>query len=270
MNQSSWVNTFVIQVFLCLAFYLVFQIGQPQKANPHRMNKIKVQKNFLDFHFVSVASSPRPLQEYTLLFKQLEKVIKMYNVQFVINISEDPLLMNVTTFLQHPEVLLHTTRSLEGQGPVYYQKKIDLPHGRTLDGPAQKNQFSSLTKILKGSQSDWHIAIGYHSLVNCSVDGEKSDELASTLLNTGVNAYISLQTCLTYVPKEGSGEISSGDVENEGLSFTFVNPNLIPMRENVDGFVLHRISALEFISYLVNIKGDVRTVALQPKGRDVM
>lgn len=142
-----------------------------------------------------------------------------------------------------------------------------------LQDPAKKNQFSLLTKMLKGSHSDWRIVVGYHSLVNCTVDSEKSDESASeqlyhTLLNTGVNAYLSGQTCLT---DEGAAEISHGHIQNKGPSFTSVNQKLIQIRENVDGFLLHRISALEFISYLVNIKGEVvRRVALEPRGRESM
>ncbi|XP_075098637.1 uncharacterized protein LOC107813732 isoform X4 [Nicotiana tabacum] len=97
----------------------------------------------MDIYFISVTGGVRPIEEQTLLLKQVEKVAKKFNARFVINISElgedDPLVQNVAS---------------NGAGD---------------------RQSQWLKETLENSESKWCIAVGFHPLVACEDDATQTE-----------------------------------------------------------------------------------------------
>lgn len=134
MEKPSWICTLATQVSLCLALFLALNIG-------HLQNKYgydnKSDGRPIDLYFISVTGGFRPLNQQTYLLKQMEKVVKTFKAEFVVNISElgedDPLMQNVTWHFPALKVPWYTTRASSGQGVDYFLKQIKIPYGRTLD-----------------------------------------------------------------------------------------------------------------------------------------
>ncbi|KAH9654479.1 calcineurin-like metallo-phosphoesterase superfamily protein [Citrus sinensis] len=162
-KRPSWVCTLITQLSLCLALYVALNLGQPQKSIYQRTNGISSNRKGLDFYFISVTGGFRPLEQQTLLLKQMEDVAKAYDARFVINSSElgedDPLKQNLATnlhvsfagYLVVPVskssmvyymlfvissltgAHLYTTKASKEKEVGCFQEQIRLPHGEALD-----------------------------------------------------------------------------------------------------------------------------------------
>nr|GLL20308.1 uncharacterized protein LOC109191771 isoform X1 [Ipomoea trifida] len=283
MGRGSWVCTLFTQVALCFALYVVLNTGQFQRS-------LYGDNDSADPYFISVSGGFRPLQEQIHLLKQMEMVAKKNRAKFVINISElgegDPLMQNATQYYQSLEIPWYTLQALKGQSGNYYLKHIEVTHGRTLDliaidttlyqdvsSSKKEEQLKWLINILEDSQSYWHIVVGFHPLVACGEDVkdrkiEKSFEpLIRIFLKYGVNAYLSRKACNNSVHK-GDLDDSSNVSPVYGPDMISANQEFLYSMEITNGFLLHKVTDLEIVTYFVTSEGDfVRKVALQPRGK---
>ncbi|KAM6553119.1 hypothetical protein CsatB_013881 [Cannabis sativa] len=294
MEKPCWVRTLVAQLALCFGLYCAFQLGNPQNSVYIHRSEIKP----LDLYFISVRGGFRPVNQQTHLLKQMEKAVKTYKARFVVNVGEfgehDPLLQNASQLVSSPKIPWYTTRvskSHEERGN--FLKQVNLSHGRTLNiiglntgllqnvhpGPLEEtedNQFLWLTRTLEETSGNWRIVVGLHPLAECKEGDEKMETnhafetLQQTLMTFEVNAYISGKDC--------SHQGSIGYIENPGsivkepfLSLSNGRSESTRNLTPVDGFLLHRVSSLEIVTYFVSSAGEVvhRSV-LQQRGKEVM
>ncbi|CAI9783072.1 unnamed protein product [Fraxinus pennsylvanica] len=242
-------------------------------------------------YFISVDGGFRPLEEQTLLLKQMEKVVTSFKARFIVNISElgesDPLLQNATWYPELQKIPWYTTRALKGEGANYFLKKIEIPYGQTLDiiamdtgllqnssNAPENEQLQWLTTILKESSSNWKIVFGFHHLVTSEDNVQKMEpifeRLYSILLNYGVNAYWSWRAGTGNVQR-GIVQLNNADPVDKRRYLTAVNQNIVHKKEMANGFLLHQVSALEIVTYLVKLTGEVvQSSALQQMGKEVM
>ncbi|KAL2481170.1 Calcineurin-like metallo-phosphoesterase superfamily protein [Abeliophyllum distichum] len=286
MKENSWICTIFTQLTLCIALYIALNIGQPQK---HIFGNSKNEGRPIDMYFISIAGGFRPLEEQTLLLKQMEKVVTSYKARFIVNINElgesDPLLQNATWYPELQKLPWYTTRALKGEGANYFLQKIKIPYGQTLDIIAlntgllqgsssipENEQLQWLTTTLKESSSDWKIVFGFHQLVTSEDHVQKMEpifeRLYSIFLNYGVNAYWSWRADNVL---GGTVRLSNADPMDKRPYLTAANQNLVHNKEMVNGFLLHRVSPLEIVTYLVKLTGEVVQIsALQQMGKEVM
>ncbi|XP_062157605.1 uncharacterized protein LOC133865250 isoform X1 [Alnus glutinosa] len=294
MEKPSWFCTIFTQVLLCFALYLALNLGQPQKA--------VYQNRVLDLHFISVRGGFRPLKQQTHLLRLMEKVAKTYKASFVVNTSElgedDPLMQNGTLLfpsLKVPCTCRYTTRTKEGHGASCFLEQIKLPYGKTLDiigvdtGSLQElvltgslsesgqNQLHWLTRTLEATNSNWRMVVGFNPLVVCE---EKKEELEAKqfyeplqriFLRFGVNVYLSGQGCTNHVQPGNIAYIGNpAPGENESYVAS-VNGKSVFNGELVNGFLLHKVSSLEIVTYFISLAGEIvhRTV-IQQRGKEVM
>ncbi|XP_059454262.1 uncharacterized protein LOC132184591 isoform X1 [Corylus avellana] len=291
MEKPSWFCTVLTQVFLCFAVYLALNLGQPQKAI--------YQNRALDLYFISVRGGFRPLKQQTHLLRLMEKVAKTYNAIFVVNTSElgedDPLMQNGTLLFPSLKVPWYNTRTKEGHGASCFLEQIKLPYGRTLDiigvdtGSLQElvltgsssesgqNQLHWLTRTLEATNSNWRMVVGFHPLVVCE---EKKEELEANqfyeplhhiFLRFGVNVYLSGQGCTNHVRRGNIAYIGNPTPRENESYVASVNGKSVFNGELVNGFLLHRVSSLEIVTYFISMAGEVvhRSV-IQQRGKEVM
>ncbi|KAJ0031714.1 hypothetical protein Pint_14573 [Pistacia integerrima] len=178
----------------------------------------------------------------------------------------------------------YTTRVSEEKEVGCFREQIKLPHGEMLEivgvdtGSLQEtmlarfsngtgdNQLSSLTRTLEATNGHWCIVVGFHPLVICEDNKEEIkakkiyEPLHRIFMKLGVNAYLSKHGCAEFARQDSVAYIE--------------NPDLIESvngRGMVDGFLLHRVSSLEIVTYFVTSAGEVvyRTV-IQQRGREAM
>ncbi|KAL6274981.1 hypothetical protein ACE6H2_025673 [Prunus campanulata] len=273
MEKPSWVPTLVAQACLCFSLYLAFQLGQPQKPMYHGTSGMRP----LDLYFISVGGGFRPVNQQTHLLKQMEKVVKKYKAKFVVDISDlgrdDPLMQNGSLLFSSLKLPWYTTRVSERHGGGYFQKKINLPYEKTLDvivvdtgllqgtgslGGFGNNQLHWLKRTLEATSSNWRIVVGFHPLAICE-DGEEGmgakkvfESLQLIFMKFEVNAYLSGQGC-------------ASSVRRRSLSY-LGNPGRME-----DGFLLHRVSTLEIVTYFVSSGGEVvHKSVLHQRGKEIM
>ncbi|KAH9654473.1 calcineurin-like metallo-phosphoesterase superfamily protein [Citrus sinensis] len=248
-KRPSWVCTLITQLSLCLALYVALNLGQPQKSIYQRTNGISSNRKGLDFYFISVTGGFRPLEQQTLLLKQMEDVAKAYDARFVINSSElgedDPLKQNATWLFPSLKVPWYTTKASKEKEVGCFQEQIRLPHGEALDiigvntGSLQGKiptalpsasgdlLLNWLKSALEATNGHWCIVVGFHPLVICEEHEEQLEAkkiyepLHHIFMKFGVDS-------ITYM--ENPGLIESGNG-----------------REMVDGFLLHKVSSLEIV-----------------------
>ncbi|GJW18172.1 calcineurin-like metallo-phosphoesterase superfamily protein [Tanacetum coccineum] len=275
MEKKSWVCTIMIQLVLCIGLYYAINVGQPQTPS----YRVGINSQVNEVYFISVVGGFRPLRKQTHLLKQMEKVINTYKVGFVINISElgedDPLSQNATQYFGSSKAPWYTTIARKGEESDYFIKKVNISSGRTLDIIAlntEKIQDSSsgigevelklLSRKLELSNSNWHIAAGFHSLFcNQSVEqtqAKGNDVLQQMLLSHGADAYISGQPC-------------ANEARVGGPHLTPISQGSYPPKGMANLFLLHRVSPLEIASYGVNFKGNiVHESTIRQRGREAM
>ncbi|CAN4115992.1 unnamed protein product [Withania somnifera] len=288
--KKSWVYTVVTQFLLCLSLFLVLNLCQNHKSVMRNGNENNLP---MDIYFISVIGDIRTLQEQTLLLKQVEKVAKTFNARFIINISElgedDPLMQNATRHFPSLKIPWYSTRALKGQGVNHYLKQFKFVHG-SLDiivvdtglyedasNGTGDRQSQWLVDTLKNSESKWSIAVGFHPLAACKEDTSQTElkqefqSLHGVFLKYGVDAYISGQACADNVEERSIAKSKTGTARYKGPLLTKMNQNLPYAMEKVNGFLLHKVSALEIVSYLVTLEGDVvQKIYVHHRGKDVM
>ncbi|XP_062078345.1 uncharacterized protein LOC133782912 isoform X2 [Humulus lupulus] len=284
MEIPCWVRTLVAQLALCFALYCAFQLGHPQNS----VYNGRSEGRPLDLYFISVRGGFRPVNQQTHLLEQMERVVKTYKARFVVNIGElgenDPLLQNASQLVSLPKIPWYTTRvskSHEERG--YFLKQVSVSYGRTLNiiglntgllQETEDNQLHWLTRTLEETSGNWRIVVGFHPLAVCKERDEETktnqvfETLQQTLMTFEVNAYISGQDC--------SHQGSIGYIENPGPNvkkpfLSFSNERSESERTPVDGFLLHRVSSLEIVTYFVSSADEaVHRSVLQQRGKEVM
>ncbi|XP_048133341.1 uncharacterized protein LOC115752603 isoform X2 [Rhodamnia argentea] len=301
MGKKSWLCTVFTQVCLCIALYVALNLGRSQEHRDYTKSVIRSSGGFLDSYFVTVRGGFRAPNEQTRLLRLLEKVSRTYGAAFVVNISElgedDPLMQNVrgTQKYQSLKIPWYTTKASKG-GRSYFREQMKIPHGKTLDligldtglfkGSVMMGssmglgveQLKWLTKILEETTGEWRIIAGFLPLTSCQESKDLFEARAdlnplSSIFSTyGVNAYLSKRAGMhrvheggvTYIGDPGQLYKKSNSASSHGTASVFC-------RELADGFLLHRVTALEIVTYFVNLSGEaVHKTVLRHPGKEVM
>ncbi|XP_058114117.1 uncharacterized protein LOC131256994 [Magnolia sinica] len=295
-NRSSWGCTMLTQAALCVGMYMAFYIGTPMKSNKRSAGDGRA----LDLHFLTVSGGQRPPKQQAHLLKQMEKVAKTYKVKFVINISElgedDPLLRNGTLHFPSLKIPWYTTisRASQEQGRGYFLSQVTVPPQRTLDiigletgslqdlfrnerlSDIENDQLHWLMRTLAASDSEWRIVVGFHPLIVCdehaTVTTRVYESLHQIFLNYQVKAYLSKHGCTGYYNSDrGIVYIENPGHVNENHRPPSVNETSNSLKEMHDGFLLHRVSSLEFVSYFINSAGKVMFKStIYQRGKEIM
>ncbi|KAF8393063.1 hypothetical protein HHK36_021304 [Tetracentron sinense] len=268
MEKPSWICTLLTQASLCLALFIAFNLGRPQKSIYYNS-----RGRHLDIYFLSVRGGSRPLKQQIHLLSQMEKVAKTYKAEFIVNISElgedDPLMLNGTSHLSLLKIPWYTTRALKGLGRGYFLKQMPILHGQTLDiigldtrslqdylcsgqsNGAGNDQLHWLTKTLELTDSCWRIVVGFHPLEACEEHMKTKssfEPLRSIFLKFGVNAYLSKQGFTDNYPHKGSvAYIGSPGSTDKETYHAPVNGRPVVTNEMCNGFLLHRVTPLEIV-----------------------
>ncbi|CAH2077406.1 unnamed protein product [Thlaspi arvense] len=279
MKQSSWGCTIFIQLSLCLVVYVC--LGHPFFFSSNDGDGDNA--GALDLHFISVSGGFRDLHPQTRLLRLMERVAETYNAKFVVSTSEhgeeDPLLQNATRISSKLKLPWYTRKIGSGSS----REQIKFPFGGSLDvvfvgtGSLQKevlggsmiSQLKGLTKILKAANGDWRIVVGSDPLLvyTLTKEPEEAKGVAGTfhqiMTKYEVNLYISEKGCTS--DKSFSSCITVPNVsENRGST----NDS---KREMEDGFLLHRVSLSEFVTYTINLSGQVIDTRLfKQKGKETI
>ncbi|XVF35532.1 hypothetical protein REPUB_Repub18cG0153900 [Reevesia pubescens] len=292
-RSTSWICTLATQLSICFALYIVLNLAQPQKLvyNDNR-------KPF-DLYFISVRGGSRPFKEQTHLLKLMENVVKAYDVRFVLNISElgegDPLLQNVTRLSPLLNVPWYTTGGFKREGLGCFLQQIKLPHGRTLDivslntaslqdtvlagsSSGTRNNLSNwLTRTLEATISSWCIVVGFHPLLACEENDDKMvakqihEPLHHLFMKFGVNVYLSQQGCYGYALQDSIAYIGNPGLTEENIHLASATGRYLVRKNMTNGFLLHRLSLLEMVTYFVTSSGKVvNKILVQQRGRQVM
>ncbi|KAF3786101.1 hypothetical protein EJ110_NYTH26235 [Nymphaea thermarum] len=222
MGRPSWGLTIFTQLALCGLLCVAFFMGKPQ--NPGREEP-------LDVYFMSVSGGHRPLKHQINLLKQMEKLVKSYNVKFVVSISEfgdeDPLLQNVSRNFPSLNIPWYWTNFSQGKG--HLAKQITIPYGNILD-----IVFID-TRMLKDMYLSTQARIGH------------------------------------YIRDKGITYIGNPEFGIESRSFPSENDNSGCISGAEHGFLLHRVSPLEIESYFMDTKGKVVfRSTLHQRGKEVI
>ncbi|XP_054789850.1 uncharacterized protein LOC129295361 isoform X2 [Prosopis cineraria] len=294
-KKTSWVCTVVTQVSLCFALYIALNLGRPPKFIYGRTS--------LDLYFISVKGGFRPLQQQLDLLKQMEKVAKTYRASFLVSSSElgedDPLFQNATRqlpSLKLPWYISCSTRTSKGPVAGCFEEKFKISNGKTLDiigvdtellqefalrgslSGDRKNQLHWMIRTLERNGSNWRIVVGYQPLVVCGENNEQMERqevfnhLRRIFQKLEVNVYLSGQDCTSHTQESSVAYIGNPGLnqKEEPYSF-FVDGSSLHSRELADGFLLHRVSPMQIVTYYITSSGEVayKTV-LQQKGREIM
>ncbi|CAH8352829.1 unnamed protein product [Eruca vesicaria subsp. sativa] len=283
MKQSSWGCTIFIQLSLCLIVYVSLHLGHQSLSS----NKDGDNAGALDLHFISVSGGFRPPHRQTRLLKLMERVAETYKAKFVVSTSEhgeeNLLLLNDTRVSSSLKLPWYSMK----KGSESFREHIELPFGGSLDvvfvdtGSLQKqmmsgalngsiiSQLNELTEILKAVDGDWRIVVGSDPLFGYTLSNgpEEAKGVARTFqqitIKYGVNMYISEKGCTSGAKDDSFSCIMvPNKLENKGST----NDS---KREMEDGFLLHRVSFSEFVTYTINLSGQViDTRIIKQKGKE--
>lgn len=283
MKQSSWACTIFIQLSLCLIVYASLHFGHQSLSSSNYGDNAGA----LDLHFISVSGGFRPLHRQTRLLRLMERVAETYKAKFVVRTSEhgegDLLLLNDTRVSSSLKLPWYTMKKGSGS----FREHIEMPFGGSLDvvfldtGSLQKqmmsgalngsmiDQLKELTKTLKAADGDWRIVVGAdplfaHTLSNGPEEGKRvAKTFQQITIKYGVNMYISEKGCTIGANEDSFTCIMVPNTsENQGST----NDS---KREMEDGFLLHRVSFSEFVTYTINLSGQViDTRIIKQKGKE--
>ncbi|KAK6942269.1 hypothetical protein RJ641_027646 [Dillenia turbinata] len=288
MEKRSWVCTLIVQTSLCFTVFLALNVGRPQKLN----NGGKSSRP-LDIYFFSVRGGFRALKQQNHLLNLMDRVAKTYKARFVVNISElgedDPLTLNGTRHFSSLKVPWYTTGAFKGLRADYFQKKINFLDWKSLEiivvdtGSLQDSmllesddQFLWLKRTLEEPKADWRIVIGFHQLLVCEenevqvVAKQAYEPLHHTLEKFGVDMYLSEQNCAKHARK-GSVSYIGIPSPTDRYYFDFVDGASVAAKDMINGFLLHRVSSLEIVTYFITSTGEIMARATtRQKGREVV
>ncbi|XP_057967692.1 uncharacterized protein LOC131157505 isoform X2 [Malania oleifera] len=274
MEKPSWVATVLTQVGLCFAMFLAFNLGKRDDGEP-----MWSTKKHRDLYFLSVRGGFRPLEQQNQLLEQMEKVAKLFKAKFVVNTSElgedDPLMQNGTGHFPSLNIPWYTTSVSKGQTGAYFLKKIRVRYGKTMDiilldtgsfqDPSSGRRIDLLLwliRALERSMSKWCIIVGFHSLAACDEHKDQMEtkpfyELLHNVFLKFRNAYLSGQECTN---RSHGGTVPyiryPSPLDKEPLAHNY---DLLfeSFSEMVSGFLLHRVSRLDIMTYFISSSGQV-------------
>ncbi|XP_017982673.1 PREDICTED: uncharacterized protein LOC18587872 isoform X2 [Theobroma cacao] len=229
----------------------------------------------------------------------MENVAKAYDVKLVVNISElgegDPLLQNVTRLSPLLKVPWYTTGVSKQDGLGCFLEQIKLPNGRTLaivslntaslqdtmlvgsSSGMMDNLLNWLTRTLETTISSWRMVVGFHPLVACEESEEQMvvkqihEPLHQIFMKFGVNLYLSQQGCSSYALQDSVAYIGNPGLIKENSHLPSANGRYLVRKEMSNGFLLHRLSLLEMVTYFVTSEGKVvNKIVVQERGKGVM
>ncbi|ESQ54095.1 hypothetical protein EUTSA_v10025917mg [Eutrema salsugineum] len=219
----------------------------------------------------------------------MERVAETYKARFVVSTSEhgeeDPLLQNATRVSSKLKLPWYTTKKGSGN----FREQIKSPFGGSLDvifvetGSLQQevlggalngsviSQLKEITRILKAADGDWRIVVGSDPLLASTLtkEPEEAKGVARTfhqiMTKYGVNLYISEKGCTSGASDNSFSCITVPNTsENQGST----NDSKSEMG---DGFLLHRVSFSEFVTYTINLSGQVMDTRLvKQKGKETI
>ncbi|KAG8639422.1 hypothetical protein MANES_14G112000v8 [Manihot esculenta] len=273
-KKRSWTCTLVVQVSLCVAFYLSLNLGHPQNS-VYRSRGGTAGTKPIDVYFLSVGGGFRPLKQQTHLLKLMENVAKAYNAKFVVNISEmgedDPLTQNASRLLSSMNIPWYTTRASKNQKVGCFMEQINITRGKTLTIASMdteslqdsmlkgsmnsfaNDQLNWLTQTIEANPKSWFIVVGYHPLVVCEDKQEKFEgknvyePLRRIFMKYGVDAYLSRQGCIN---RDFQGCVNYVGITNPMKSEFYsdsLNASRAFQKEMINGFLLHRVGSLEIL-----------------------
>ncbi|KFK43795.1 hypothetical protein AALP_AA1G173800 [Arabis alpina] len=280
MKQSSWGCTIFIQLSLCLVVYVSLHLGHPFFFSSNDGDNAGV----LDLHFISVAGGFRQIHRQTHLLRLMERVAETHKAKFVVSTSEygeeDPLLQNATRLSSSLKLPWYTAKKGSGN----FREHIKLPFGGSLDvvfvgtdsskqevlggvmNGLMISQWKGLTTILKAADGDWRIVVGSDPLLASTLTKEPEEakgvpsSFHQIMTKYGVNLYISEKDCTS--DKSFTCIMVPNRSENQG-------PVDDAKREMEDGFLLHRVSFSELVTYTINSSGQViDTKLVKQKGKE--
>ncbi|XP_021668458.1 uncharacterized protein LOC110656151 isoform X2 [Hevea brasiliensis] len=273
-KKRSWTCTLIVQVSLCIAFYLSLNLGQHQNSIYHTRDGTANTRP-LDVYFLSVGGGFRPLNQQIHLLKLMENVAKAYKAKFVVNISElgedDPLTQNASRLFSSMNIPWYTTRASKGWKVGCFMEQINLTHGKMLtiagvdteslqdsmlEGSMNSfgnNQLNWLTQTLEANPNSWLIVVGYHPMVVCEDNEEQTEEkkvyepLHRIFMTYGVNAYLSRQGCINHDFEDDVDYIGITNPIKSEFYMDSLNGSSVFQKEMNNGFLLHRVSSLEIL-----------------------
>ncbi|XP_068648868.1 uncharacterized protein [Aristolochia californica] len=289
----SWACTLLTQAALFIALFAAFYLG----IYFQRSNHTDIEAR--DLYFISVLGGHRPLRQQTHLLEQMGKAAKTHKVKAVVSISdlgeEDPLFLNGTLRFPSLKVPWFTTKTSKGPEAGNFLKHLELPHGQIIDIIALdtrpfhdtiemdlltdggRDQIDWLMRILEVTDSRWRIVVGYHPLVVCKEQKKEKgrtflESLHQIFLKYGVNAYLSKVGCSgLYTKTDGISILGHPGPKNSNQTIASKTICSLSDQELHDGFLLHRVSALEIVTYFINSAGKVAFKStLHQRGKAVM
>lgn len=136
-----------------------------------------------------------------------------------------------------------------------------------LSSGIRDNISNWLANTLETTESNWRIVIGYHSLLPCKQQKEVKqiyEPLHDIFIKHGVNVYLSRHGCYGSASRDGIAYISLPGSTQDSLPSA-------KGRELANGFLLHRISLLELVTYFVTSDGEVvHRIEVHQRGKDAM
>ncbi|CAI0542473.1 unnamed protein product [Linum tenue] len=286
--KRSWTCTLVTQLCLCVALYLALNIGEPQQQQPWQRLPRRPDDVIV---FVTVRGGGfRPFQTQTHLLKQIEDVVRIYGARFVVNFSElgeeDPLTRkSALQITQHSLVQLVSwadccTLTLWRLLMKFVIDLLmqDLLLTESMNGSGDgQNWLGSTLEAANGSI--WSIVVGYHPIIRCDKNHEHLESINSApeilhhiFVKYGVNAYLSTNACSNHTSRDGVDYIgiAGPDEHSDGPFLPNRKLGLDQQQQNgmADGFLLHRVTSLEMITYSTSSEGKVLSrFVTQQKGK---
>ncbi|KAI8010380.1 hypothetical protein LOK49_LG06G02162 [Camellia lanceoleosa] len=152
-----------------------------------------------------------------------------------------------------------------GSGDDDSSADVDQADDEDTSSDGQNDQLNWLMRTLEVSNASWHIIAGFHSMEACdeNIEQMETKEAVEALyrisLKYGVNAYLSGQPCANSFHTDDG--ISNRGLVTKGPYFTTMHQRPVFFYKTVNGFLLHRVSSLEIVNYIVSLSwGRIVTV----------
>ncbi|KAK6249145.1 hypothetical protein QUC31_020710 [Theobroma cacao] len=308
-RSTSWLCTLATQLSLCFALYIVINLGQPEKlvyndnSGPLDLYFISVRGGFRP---LKEQNHLLKLMENVAKAYDVKLVVNISELG-----EGDPLLQNVTRLSPLLKVPWYTTGVSKQDGLGCFLEQIKLPNGRTLAivslntaslqngyrdiamvrGPLHAgdtmlvgsssgmmdNLLNWLTRTLETTISSWRMVVGFHPLVACEESEEQMvvkqihEPLHQIFMKFGVNLYLSQQGCSSYALQDSVAYIGNPGLIKENSHLPSANGRYLVRKEMSNGFLLHRLSLLEMVTYFVTSEGKVvNKIVVQERGKGVM
>ncbi|CAN6202287.1 unnamed protein product [Urochloa humidicola] len=272
-RQLPWRCTVAVQAALCLALYAAFSIGEPQlfPRGGGGVDALGRGSRGGGVAFLSVAGGERAPANQARLLRQMGAVAKGYEVKFVLDVAQsgenDPLWKNASKYIEALNIPWYYTMSSHGRILGNFVKKVNMSYDQVLDivgldtgavqEPLQDGKISAsyreqtkwLERSLALTSGNWKIVVGYNPLAVCNEVEEPEimkfyTPFQRIFAKYEVDAYISMGEFCGYFHRDNS--------------MLYVgHPSPSGDQTGVDGFFLHRVTALEMESMLINVEGKV-------------